>query len=91
MVGAFGPGRVLEDDQQRDYGDRRKHQQLVIVDIRDDLRLLSDQGVERRPPGSGDRIEELGNRGLFERTIDGGDMRCDLGVVHLRIVGNKPR
>ena len=36
----------LEDDEPREYRKRRDHQQLVIGDVCDDLRLLRD--VERR-------------------------------------------
>jgi hypothetical protein len=32
----------LEDDEPREYRKRRDHQQLIIVDVCDDLRLLRD-------------------------------------------------
>ena len=38
--------RLPEDDKQRDHGECRDHQQLVIINIGNDLRLLRDHGVE---------------------------------------------
>ena len=52
-------GRLPEDDKQRDRGERRDHQQLVVVDIGNDLRLLRDHGVERGAAGGGQRVPEL--------------------------------
>src|SRR6202042_558713 len=48
--------RSLENDEQWDHEERRDHQQLVIVDVGDDLRLLRDHGVATGASGCGDRI-----------------------------------
>src|SRR5579875_911212 len=50
--------RLPEHDKQRNNGERRKHQELVVVDIGDDLGLLRDQRVQRRASGIGQRIQE---------------------------------
>jgi hypothetical protein len=34
---------LLEDDEQRDYGQRRDHQQLAVVDMRFPIRLRCNQ------------------------------------------------
>jgi len=39
-------GRLFEDDEQRDSDERCDHQQLVVVDVGNDLRLPSDDGIE---------------------------------------------
>ena len=38
-------GRLLEHNKERDHRQRRDHQQLVVIDVGDDLRLLRDHGV----------------------------------------------
>jgi hypothetical protein len=77
MVGrALG---FLEDEEQRNQGERGDHQELVVIDVSNDLCLLRDQSVERRPPGSGKGAQELRSGGTLECAIDCGDVR--LGTV----------
>ena len=45
------PARLLENNQQSKQSQRGDQQQLVIIDVSDDLRLLRDQGIERRSAG----------------------------------------
>jgi hypothetical protein len=59
MILTAAVGRLPEDDEQRDYGECRDHQQLVIINVGDDLRLLRDHGVECGATGGGERIPEL--------------------------------
>ena len=51
MLVAWTGVRLLEHDEQRDGDERCEHQQLVVVDIGDDLRLAGDDGVKRRSAG----------------------------------------
>jgi hypothetical protein len=39
-------GRLFEDQEQRDHGEGRDHQQLEIIDMRNDLGLRRDHGIE---------------------------------------------
>src|ERR1700730_9695415 len=78
-------GRLLEDDEQRDHSERRDHQQFVIVDVGDDLRLLRDHGVECGASGGCKRIPELCDGWIGEDSVHGGDVLHDFGVVHLRV------
>jgi hypothetical protein len=50
---------VIPSRAQRDHRKRRDHQQLIIVDVSNDLRLLRDHGVELGAPGGGRGIPEL--------------------------------
>jgi hypothetical protein len=77
--------RPFEEDEQRKDGERGDHQQFVIVNISDDLRLLRDHGIEPRSPAGRCRIPGLRDRGAIEEPIDGGDVLNDLRVVHLRV------
>jgi len=43
VIALAAVGRPLEDDQQWDHADRGDRQQLVIVDVSNDPRLLHDQ------------------------------------------------
>jgi len=52
VIRAAPAGRLLEDDEQREHGERRDHQQLVVVYVSDDLRLLGDDGIERGAPAA---------------------------------------
>ena len=53
-------GRWLrKDDQQRDHGERRYHQQLVIVDVSNHLRLLRNHCIQRGASGGRNWIPEL--------------------------------
>ena len=59
-----------EDDEQQQYGKRGDHQQqLIIVDVRDDLHLLRDHGVERGATDRGQGIPELRDRRTLEGAI----------------------
>jgi hypothetical protein len=59
MIRALAASRRAESDEQRNHGDRRNHQKLVVVDVSDDLRLPGNRGIERRPAGRGNGIREL--------------------------------
>src|SRR5882762_7292208 len=48
---AAGSGRASEDGEQRYHGERRDEQELVVIEVGDDLRLLGDHTVERGAPG----------------------------------------
>jgi len=80
-VTAAVAGGPLKDDEKRDDDQRGDHQQLVIVDIGDDLRLLRDHGID----GGGERIPELGNGRVLKDSIDGRDVLDDVGVIDLRV------
>src|SRR5215471_11347975 len=69
MTGTVRCARLLEDEDQRKRRERRDHQQLVIVDIGDDLRLTRDQGVKRGASCGANRVQELRDRRMFERAI----------------------
>ena len=86
MILAAPAGRALEDNEQRDHGERRDHQQLVIVDIGNDLRLLRDRGVERGASGCGEWIPKTRDAWVGENPIDGSDVLHDVGVVNLRVL-----
>jgi len=62
-------GRLLEQDEQRGHDERRDHQQLEIVDVCNDLRLLRDDGIECRASGIGGRIPELCDGRIFENAV----------------------
>jgi hypothetical protein len=85
MVLAAAVGRLLEDDEQRDHGERRDHQQFVIIDVCNDLRLLRDHGIECGASGGGKRIPELCDGWIGEVSVYGGDVLHDFGVIHLRV------
>jgi hypothetical protein len=59
-------GRPLENDEKRDHGERRDHQQLEIVDVSNDLRLVRDHRVECGASGGGERIPELLDHRVLE-------------------------
>ena len=46
MTSTAAGGRPLENDEQRNDDKRRDHQQLVIVDVGNDLRLLRNHGIQ---------------------------------------------
>ena len=77
----------MEDDEQRDHGERRDHQQLVVVDVGDDLRLPRDDGIERGASGRGQRIPELCDRGIIERAGHCRDILRDVGVMDVSAAG----
>ena len=77
--------RLLEHDQQGKYGKYRDHQQLIIVDVGDDLRLLRDHGVERSTSGGIERVPEAHDHRALERTIYGGNVLHDVGMIDLRV------
>ena len=56
--------RFLEDDEQRDHGKRRDHQQLVIIDVSDDLRLLRDHAVKCGAAGGGEGFQNCVTAGF---------------------------
>ena len=74
-------GGLLEDGEQRDHGERCDHQQFVVVDVGDDLRLLRNHGVERRPPSFAGGIPELCDGRSFEHAVDDGDVLNDFGML----------
>jgi len=86
LIRAATCGRLLEDDEQRDHGEGRDHQQLVIVDIGNDLRLprVTMASSAARPAG-GNRIPEPCDHRVIELPIDGRDVLRDGGVIHLRV------
>src|SRR5712671_5505358 len=59
-------GRLLEDEEQRDHGERRDHQQLEIIDICNDLGLRRDHGIEGGASAIRGRIPELRDGRGFE-------------------------
>jgi hypothetical protein len=59
-------GRPLKNDEKRDHGERRDHQQLEIIDVRNNLRLPRDHGVECRASGIGSGIPELLDHRVLE-------------------------
>ena len=59
--------------------------QLVIVDVSNDLRLLRDYGVERGAASGGQGIPELSDRWALERPVHPRDVLRDVGVIRLRI------
>ena len=82
-------GSLLEDDEQREHGQRRDHQQLVVVDVRDDLRLTRNERVEGGTAGGCNGIQELRDRRLLEGAIDRADVCHNLGVIDLRVLGQQ--
>jgi hypothetical protein len=81
--------RFLEDHEQRDHGKCRDHQQLIIVDVSDDLRLLRDHSIECGAAGSRQGIPELCDRRILERAVHCRDVLRDLCVVDLRVAGEQ--
>ena len=79
-------GRLLEHDKQWDDEERRDHQQLEIVDVGNDLRLLRDHGVKCRAPAGSRWIPELCDSWGFEHAVHSGDVLNDIGVVGLRVL-----
>ncbi len=77
--------RLLKHEKQRDHGKRRDHQQLVIVDVSNDLRLLRDHGVERGTASGGQRIPELCDRWALQRPVQRRYVLRDVGGIRLRI------
>src|SRR5580698_8334192 len=75
--------RLLENNEQSKQSQRGDQQELVIINISDDLRLLRDQGIERRSAGSSNRAHELCDGWVFEAAIDCGDICRDVGMVDL--------
>jgi hypothetical protein len=64
MIRALAASRLLEGDQQRNHGDGGNHHKLVVVHIGDDLRLLRNRGVERRPTGGRKGFQSCAMAGL---------------------------
>ena len=81
--------RFLEDDEQRDHGKRRDHQQLVIIDVSDDLRLLRDHAVKCGAAGGGEGIPKLCDRRILERAVHCRDVLRDLCVIDLCVAGEQ--
>jgi hypothetical protein len=81
LLGATTVGRFLKHQKQWDHGKRRDHQQLVIVDVSNDLRLLRDHGIERGAARGGQWIPKLCNGRALERSIHRGN------VLPLLVVG----
>ena len=77
--------RLLEHDEQRDHGECGDHQELIVVDVGDDLRLRGHDRIKGSPPGGGDRIPELHDGRVLEGAVDCGDVCCDVGVIDLRV------
>src|SRR5258708_4611413 len=76
---------------QRDRGERDDHQQLEIIDVGKDLRLLRDHGVERGTAGIRHRIPELcdGPKMVAIPTIKDEDaIPQPLAMARIRIVRN---
>ncbi len=82
---SWRPARFFENDEQRKQGQRSNQQHLVIVNISNDLRLLRDQGVERRSAGGGKWAQEWRNARILEGAIDRGDVCRDVSMVDLGI------
>ena len=78
--------RLLEDDEQRDYDERRDNRQLVIIDVGNDLRLPYDDDTSRRTSRGGNQIPELYDYQILEQVVDGGDVLRDGGVINLRVL-----
>src|SRR4051794_13164999 len=78
-------GRWLEDDEKGDHDERRDHQQLVIVDVSDDLRLASDHGVECGTSGGSERTPKPRYHRILEHPVDGSNVLRNVGVVYLRV------
>ena len=88
ITGNMGDGagcRAPEHHQQRQHGERRDHQKLIIVDIGDDLRLLGDDCVECGAAGGGQRIPEMRDVGVFQGAIDRCYVLRDVGVIGLGV------
>lgn len=82
---SWRPTRFFENDEQRKQGQRSDQQQLVIINISDDLRLLCDQGIERRSAGGSKWAQERRNARILEGAIDRGDVCRDVSMVDLGI------
>jgi len=87
MRAAAGPH--LEHDKQENGGDGGDHQQLVVVDIGDDLRLLREQGVERGAACGGEGIQDVRDGRIVEAAVHRRHVSRDIGVVDLGKIGQK--
>ncbi len=87
VVFAAAIGRLLEDDEQWDHDERRDHQQLEIIDVGNDLPLARDHGIECGATGVGKWIPELCDGRAFEHPVHARDVRNDVGVIGLRVLG----
>src|SRR5262249_51758909 len=65
-----------EPSNSGSYRNSRDHQQFIVVDVGDDLRLLCYHGVERRPSRGRQRIPKMLDGGIFEAAIQRRDMLC---------------
>jgi DNA-binding transcriptional LysR family regulator len=86
--GSVAP-RTLEEKKPRGYGQRRDHQERVVVDVSDDLRLPSDDAVKRGAAGLRKRTPVLRNRCIFEHPVDGIHVDGDGRMIDLGIAGQE--
>jgi hypothetical protein len=85
MIRRNAARRLRKDNEQRNHRERCDHQQLVIVNIGNDLRLPRNNRIQCSASGSTERVSKLCNRRVLKPTINRRDVRRDLGVIHLRI------
>ncbi len=78
-----------ENQQQRKHGQRRDHQQLVIVDIGDDLRLLVITASSAARPAAVSGSQKCATSRIFEAAIDRRDVRGNVGVIDLGVAGQQ--
>jgi hypothetical protein len=81
----FAARSFLEHDQQRKHGKHRDHQQLVVVYVGNDLRLLRDHGIECGASSGSQGIPELCNRRVVERPVHRRNVLHNVGMIDLRV------